>query len=253
MQKKFYLNIVKPEDANIDESWTVKDVAERRPPPSWESVFEDAKYELEDISEILENDKRVNGQWIPGPNKLFKAFEKTRLEDVKVVIVGQDPHTTIYRDGETQAEGLSFGVARNRALPPSLKNIYKEIHQSVEGWTVPKHGDLSRWCRQGVLMLNLCLTVRAKQPGCHKQLWLGFIKKVVNAILDNNPDCIFVMWGRKAQTLNDIIGERANTLETSHPSGYSANKGFLGSGHFNEINRILKETGQTQIDWDLDP
>jgi uracil-DNA glycosylase len=251
---KMRLNILKPEEV-IDNSWSVIKVARERAPKGWEAVFKDADNELKDVSEIVEADKTVNGRFYPNCKDLFKAFELTPLmgnPGVKVVIIGQDPYHSRGYDGQPQAQGLAFSVRRGDKIPPSLINIFKEIKSNDETFIPPTHGDLTGWARQGVLLLNSCLTVRPGDPGCHKEIWLGFVKKIINAILDQNPKCIFVLWGRKAQKIRKMLGERATVLEASHPSPLGAYKGFFGCDHFNLINTHLRESGQTPINWNLD-
>ncbi len=245
------LKIIKPEDI-VNNSWQVIDIARKHPPATWEEVFRGADDEIKDISDILENDKKVNGRFYPDCKDLFKAFELTPLNGVKVVILGQDPYHSTNHDGTPQAQGMSFSVKRGTKIPSSLVNIYKELKNTVSGFVTPNHGDLTGWSRQGVLLLNSCLTVRPNNPGSYKEIWLGFVKKVINAILDNNPGCIFVLWGRKAQKIRKMLGERAVVLESSHPSGLSCNRGFMGSNPFNQINDILKERGKGPINWNVD-
>ena len=244
------LNIIDPNNI-IDNSWSVSKIATLRPPMEWIDVFKDAKLELDDISEILENDKKLNGRFYPDCDKIFRAFELTPLNQVKVVLFGQDPFHSSNYDGTPQAQGMSFSVKRGCKIPPSLVNIFKELESSVKGFYTPTHGDLSNWSNQGVLLLNACLTVRPSNAGCHKELWLGFIKKVINAIIDTNPNCVFILWGRKAQKIRKMLGERVSVLEAAHPSGYSAHKGFFGCNHFNETNDLLIKSNQTSIDWRL--
>ena len=244
------LNILKKEDL-IDNSWTVEDIAKRRAPLGWTKLFRDAINELTDISEILENDKKVNGRYYPDTKNLFKAFDLTPLNKVKVVIFGQDPYFNSNSDGTPQARGMSFSVKKGTKIPSSLQNIYKELKNTVVGFEVPRHGDLSGWAYQGVLLLNSCLTVTPGNPGSHKELWLGFVKKVINAILEVNEGCIFVLWGRKAQKIEKMLGGRATILEAAHPSGLSAHRGFFGCDHFNQINKLLADQGKIPINWNL--
>ena len=245
------LNILGGQGETIDNSWSAVKVARERPPFGWVEVFKGADHEINDVSEIIENDKKVNGRFYPDSKDLYRAFELTPLANIKVVIFGQDPYHGMNRDGSPQAQGLSFSVKRGEKIPSSLINIYKELKKTVAGFEVPHHGDLTGWARQGVLMLNSCLTVRPSSPGCHKEIWLGFVKKVINAIIDTNPQCIFVLWGRKAQKIRKMLGERATVLEAAHPSGLSAHRGFFGCDHFNEINRLLLDTRQQPINWNL--
>ena len=244
------LNIIK-EKPLITNDMSVKQIVESYVPSSWEKVFEDAKDELEDVSEILERDKKINGRYYPDSTNLFRAFELTPLHNVRVVLFGQDPYFNCNSDGTPQAQGLSFSVRKGEKIPSSLINIYKELKQSVPWFNTPTHGDLTEWAEQGVLLLNSCLTVRPSSPGCHKEIWLGFIKKVINAIIDANPHSIFILWGRKAQKIRKMLGERVTILEAAHPSGLSAYRGFFGCGHFVEINKILAERNQPIINWNV--
>jgi len=188
----------------------------------------DAKAELDDINDILEGEEKINGMYFPLKANLFKAFELTLLEKVKVVLIGQDPYHDLIAN-HPRAIGVSFGVSRQANIPPSLRNIYKELQRSVPGFT---HGDLTYWAQQCVLLLNMCLTVRPHQPESHGDIWLGFINKVINVICQQNPKCVFMLLGRKAQKIEKMLGERALVLKTSHPSSFSANKGFIGSNIF---------------------
>lgn len=248
--KKPIFNIVQPKP-DITNDWTITEITDRFKPTSWEKVFESCKHEFADVSEILETDKKINGRFYPDCKNLFRAFELTPLSNVKVVILGQDPYHGMNRDGTPQAQGMSFSVKRGEKIPSSLINIYKELKKTVIGFESPTHGDLSGWARQGVLLLNSCLTVRPSSPGCHKEIWLGFVKKVINAIIDTNPHCIFVLWGRKAQKIRKMLGERVTVLEAAHPSGLSAHRGFFGCDHFNQINTLLTDSSQRPINWNL--
>lgn len=235
----------------VDNSWSILRVCRERPPYGWRDVFSDADAELSDVSDIVETDKKVNGRFYPDCVNLFKAFEITPLNNVNVVILGQDPYHGKNNDGTPQAQGMSFSVKRGTKIPSSLINIYKELKSTVDNFSPPNHGDLTGWAKQGVLLLNSCLTVRPGSAGCHKEIWLGFIKKVINAIINTNPKCIFVLWGRKAQKVRKMLGERVTVLEAAHPSGLSAHRGFFGCDHFNQINNLLIEAGKRPINWNL--
>ena len=230
----------------IQEDWSITELVKYYTPYTWESVFEKCLNEFADIDEILKDNKK---KLIPGNNNIFRAFHLTPLNKVKVVIFGQDPYHTI-KDEEPIATGLAFSVKKTSTIPSSLNNIYKEMEKT--GFRRPQHGDLTNWATQGVLLLNSCLTVLPGEPGCHKEIWHGFIKRVIHAILDKNPNCVFVAWGKNAQKVaNKFVGQRGTILTAAHPSGLSANRGFFGCNHFNQINEILKSTRQEIIDWNI--
>jgi uracil-DNA glycosylase len=233
----------------IREDWSVEKLISLYVPPTWEGVFESAKHELKDISDMLEED-RVVARRVPDNIDLFRIFYLVPLHKVKVVVVGMDPYINILPDGKPQAMGMSFSVPRGAPIPPSLKNIYTVLKQTVAGFEVPSTGDLTSWAIQGVMLLNACLTTRVGVSGGHKSLWLPFIKKVIVAILEANPNTIFLLWGKDAQKLKKIIGSRATILETSHPSPLSC-KQFLQCNHFNEVNDILIKQKKTPINWNI--
>jgi uracil-DNA glycosylase len=240
----------------IDESWTVEDIAKNAPPPSWKAVFEDAMPELMDITEVLAEQEAKFGSYYPLKKDIFKAFHLTPLKQVKVVIVGQDPYPqTISLNGKAtpRAVGLSFSVRQEDIVPSSLSNIYKELSDSIPGFQIPDHGDLREWALQGVLLLNMCLTLQPGKPASHGDIWLGFIYKVLKAIASVNAHCIFLLWGKHAQDLKVMLGERSVVLEAAHPSGYSARTGFFGCGHFKTVNEILIKQGKIGINWQITP
>jgi uracil-DNA glycosylase len=244
-------------DKPIDQTWSIKEITEKRPPRTWENVFKESEYEFITISETLEKEEQNYGTYFPLKKHIFAAFEKTPLKLVKVVIVGQDPYHQLVHDSNNvpvpRAQGLSFSVSKDDVIPSSLQNIYKELYNTYPGFTIPDHGDLTKWTEQGVLLLNSCLTVRANKPGSHKEIWLGFIKRVCKAISQVNPTCIYLLWGQEAQKIKNMIGEKSITLDAAHPSGYSANKGFFGCNHFNKTNEILIKQGHNAINWHINP
>lgn len=242
--------------AVIDQTWSVKRIADEYAPASWKKTFDDAKNEIADVSEILDEQERTYGPYYPLKQDLFAAFHKTPLHTVKVVILGMDPyHQGIVLNGVNvpRAVGCSFGVRQGDSIPSSLGNIYKELAKSVHGFQTPDHGDLSEWMSQGVLMLNACLTVRPGQAGSHGEIWHGFIKRVFTAIAEVNPYCIYLLWGQNAQKLKPMLGERSIVFEAPHPSGYSANRGFIGCNHFNLVNQTLISQGHVGINWRISP
>lgn len=184
----------------------------------------------------------------PAVNDIFKAFEFTPFEDVKVVILGQDPY-----HGSGQAEGLSFSVPQGLGVPPSLKNIYKELSRDLS-IPVCKQGSLKDWAKQGVLLLNAVLTVEQGMPNSHQgRGWEQFTDKVIQTISDRRSGVVFFLWGAYAQKKSVLIeGDKHCVLKSTHPSPFSAYRGFLGCGHFSQANRYLKQQGHTEINWQLD-
>ncbi|MBQ9606925.1 MAG: uracil-DNA glycosylase [Lachnospiraceae bacterium] len=181
----------------------------------------------------------------PPSDKLFTALHMTPLEKVKVVILGQDPY---HEPG--QAMGMSFSVPEGIEIPPSLKNIYKEIHEDV-GEKIPDTGDLTRWAKQGVLLLNAVLTVREHQANSHKDKgWEQLTDAMIKAVDAEDRPVVFLLWGRNARDKKELITNPGHlVLEAAHPSPLSAYNGFFGCRHFSKCNRFLTENGEEPIDW----
>lgn len=184
----------------------------------------------------------------PDMYDIFNALKFTSYSDVKVVVIGQDPY-----HGEGQAHGLSFSVKRGIMPPPSLKNIFKEIHDEL-GISVPRHGELTKWAQQGVLLLNAVLTVRAGEANSHKGVgWEHFTDKVISLLNEREKPMVFLLWGSNARQKKALItNPKHKILETVHPSPLSAYGGFFGCGHFATANEFLREIGEKEIDWSLD-
>lgn len=180
----------------------------------------------------------------PAP-KIFEAFNATPFNDVKVVIIGQDPY-----HGPGQANGLCFSVAPGVPFPPSLLNIFKEI-EAETGKPIPADGDLGRWARQGVLLLNSSLTVREHQPKSHSAIgWNYLTDAAVKQLADKREGLVFLLWGADAIRKGSIIDRNRHLVLTSpHPSPLSAHRGFFGNGHFNAANEYLVKNGKTPIEW----
>jgi uracil-DNA glycosylase len=180
------------------------------------------------------------------PGKLiFSAFNHTPFNDVKVVILGQDPY-----HGAGQANGLCFSVSDGIKMPPSLVNIFKEIENDL-GYPIPSSGNLERWADQGVLLLNAMLTVRANEPGSHQgKGWESFTNSVIEHLSAQKQGVIFLLWGKYAQAKETLIdGTKHHILKAAHPSPFSAYNGFMGCKHFSKTNAILLEQGKQEIDW----
>lgn len=183
----------------------------------------------------------------PPKHMIFSAFNITAFDQVKVVILGQDP----YHD-EGQAHGLSFSVPHGKAVPPSLKNIYKELATDIEGFTAPDHGCLEAWAEEGVLMLNAALTVVAHTPNSHARIgWWEFTDSVIRLLSKEDDHVVFILWGNLAQKKSGLIDESKHTIiKAAHPSPLSVTK-FLGSKCFSQANTALKKWGREPVDWTL--
>ena len=185
----------------------------------------------------------------PPPAQIFAALDATPFDQVKVVILGQDPY-----HGPGQAHGLSFSVPTGIAIPPSLLNIFKEIERDL-GLPMPRHGCLQHWASQGVLLLNAVLSVEEGRAGSHAgKGWEGFTDAIIDALSREREGLVFLLWGSYAQKKGELIDrQRHCVLKAPHPSPLSAHRGFLGCGHFGKANRWLQGRGSTPIDWSLPP
>lgn len=183
----------------------------------------------------------------PSNDNIFRALELTPIEDVKVVILGQDPY-----HGAGQAHGLSFSVQKGVKIPPSLRNIYKELHDDI-GMDIPTHGFLEGWAKQGVLLLNTCLTVEAGQAASHQgKGWEEFTDQVIEQVNALDTPVVFMLWGSHAQKKSSMIDDNKHLVLTApHPSPLSAHRGFLGCGHFSKANDFLMKSGRGIIEWSV--
>lgn len=179
---------------------------------------------------------------------MFNAFDFTPLDQVKVVILGQDPY---HNDG--QANGLCFSVRKDVDIPPSLVNIYKELHNDC-GCYIPDNGCLEKWARQGVLLLNTVLTVRAHQANSHRGIgWEQFTDAVIRTLNEQDRPIVYLLWGRPAQTKQSMLDNPKQLVLTApHPSPLSASRGFFGCGHFSKTNEFLEKNGLPPIDWQIE-
>ena len=195
---------------------------------------------------FLHKEKEEGRRIYPPGSQIFKAFELTPVDSVKVVILGQDPY-----HGPGQAMGLSFSVPADMPAPPSLKNIFKEIHDDL-GIQMSGYPDLEKWARQGVLLLNAVLTVRAGSPASHSRIgWTEFTDAVIKYISDHCSGVVFLLWGNFARSKKALIDTtRHHVLEAAHPSPL-ARGAFFGCRHFSKTNEILIKEGKTPIDWQL--
>jgi uracil-DNA glycosylase len=215
---------------------------------SWKQELKDEfeKSYFSDLKEFLTEEKNKYTVFPPG-GLIFHAFRLTPFYDVRVVILGQDPY-----HGPGQAHGLCFSVPQGAAVPPSLVNIFKEIESDL-GLPIPHSGNLEKWARQGVLLLNATLTVRANQPGSHQRKgWETFTNAVIQRISQKRAGIIFLLWGKFAQEKETLIDpNRHYILKAAHPSPFAAYNGFMGCRHFSKTNDILRRHGLAEIDWSV--
>ncbi len=214
--------------------------------PSWKEALKDEfeKPYFKELSAFVRSEYTA-GKVFPPPKFIFHAFELCPFDNVKVVILGQDPY---HNDG--QAHGLSFSVPEEVHMPPSLQNIYREIVSDVGG-KIPTHGNLEHWAKQGVLLLNATLTVRAHTPASHQNKgWEQFTDTVIKTLSDKKKHLVFLLWGNYAKKKSGLIDFKKHlVLESPHPSPFSAYNGFFGNKHFSQTNAYLKKHGKERVAW----
>ena len=217
---------------------------------SWNELItaEKSKDYLAKTISYIEQQRKSGVVVYPETNEVFNAFSSTSFEDVRVVILGQDPY-----HGASQAHGLCFSVLPAVKTPPSLVNIYKELKQDIAGFRIPSHGYLQSWADQGVLLLNTVLTVEQGQAHSHKKLgWETFTDVVIEKLSTHGNGIIFLLWGAHAQKKGaNIDTQKHHLLTAPHPSPLSAYRGFLGCQHFSKTNQRLLSQGRQPIDWNL--
>ena len=213
---------------------------------SWRELLhiEFEKQYFKDLVEFVKEEYKTQTTYPPG-SQIFQAFDSTPLDKVKVVIIGQDPY-----HGANQAHGLCFSVNEGVKFPPSLLNIFKELKADI-GKEIPPHGNLLHWAKQGVLLLNATLTVRASSPGSHqKKGWELFTDNVIKHLSDDKSDLVFLLWGAYAQKKGELIDTTKHlVLKSAHPSPFSADRGFFGNKHFSKVNAFLIDRGKDLINW----
>jgi uracil-DNA glycosylase len=223
-------------DVKIEESW--KEVLKQ----------EFTKPYFLQITTHLKSEKIAGRTIYPPGSLIFNAFNTTHFDQLKVVILGQDPY-----HGPGQAHGLSFSVQNGIPPPPSLVNIYKELRNDLE-LPIPNHGNLTHWAEQGVMLLNASLTVRANEPMSHAGIgWADFTNAVIEKISAMKEHCVFLLWGKFAQEKQSLVDETKHlVLKAAHPSPFSADKGFFGCKHFSKANAWLESKDIAPIDWKLE-
>jgi uracil-DNA glycosylase len=215
--------------------------------PGWKAILKDEfeKPYFKNLVEFVKNEY-ASAKCFPPGKQIFSAFDHAPFDEVKVVIIGQDPY-----HGPGQAHGLCFSVGENVALPPSLKNIFEEIRTDV-GTPIPNNGNLQRWANQGVLLLNATLTVRAHQAGSHQNKgWEKFTDAVIEKLSSEREGLVFMLWGGPAKKKGAKVDSSKHLVLTSgHPSPLAANRGYwFGNKHFSKSNEFLKEKGKVPINW----
>lgn len=216
---------------------------------SWKEALKDEfqKPYFAGLKKFLVEEKSNGNTVYPPGSRIFAAFDHTPFDQVKIVILGQDPY-----HGPGQAHGLCFSVPEGVKPPPSLINIYKELKEDL-GIPVSSSGNLECWARQGVLLLNATLTVRANQPASHANRgWETFTDAVIRKLSDGRDNLVFLLWGKYAQAKDYLIdSSRHHIFRAAHPSPFSANNGFFGCRHFSRANAILMQHGVSEIDWHI--
>ena len=216
---------------------------------SWEKILycELKQQYMIKLKKFLENEKKNGKQIFPATKDYFRAMDLTPFKNVKVVILGQDPY-----HGVGQAHGLSFSVKKNITIPPSLKNIYKELHSDL-GILPAKHGFLEAWAKQGVLLLNSVLTVERGKAGSHQGVgWEQFTDKIIQYLDAEKNNVVFILWGSYAQKKGSIINRKKHfVISSSHPSPLSAYRNFFGNRPFSKVNKFLQKKGEKAINWCL--
>ncbi len=203
---------------------------------------------FKNLMEFITSEKNKGKLIFPSSADIYNAFNLTPLSKVKVVILGQDPY-----HGDGQAHGLSFSVKDDIKIPPSLKNMFKELEDDIDAFQLPTSGNLSKWAAQGVLLLNAILTVEAHKAASHqKQGWEQFTDNVIKLVSKECEDVVFLLWGKYAEQKERLIDEQKHLiLKAAHPSPFSAYRGFFGCKHFSKVNEYLNSEGRTAIDWVL--
>ena len=219
-------------------------------PKSWESIINDErdKEYFQSVLAFVEQQRNSGKTIYPPQEQVFSAFDMTPFESVRVVILGQDPY-----HGAKQAHGLAFSVLPGVKIPPSLRNMYKELAQDIDGFEIPSHGYLDTWASQGVLMLNTVLTVEEAKAHSHAKCgWETFTDAIITELNQRSEPIIFLLWGAHAQKKGQAIdADKHHVLTAPHPSPLSAHRGFFGCQHFSTTNKLLSSMDQQPIDWRL--
>jgi uracil-DNA glycosylase len=219
---------------------------------TWQALIGEEKEQayFTELLAFVEKERNDGKIVYPPSADVFNAFKLCSADNCKVVILGQDPY-----HGPNQAHGLSFSVKKGNKIPPSLRNIYKELSQDIDGFVIPSHGELTGWAQQGVLLLNTVLTVRDSEAHSHKNKgWERFTDRVIQALSEHDDALVFLLWGAPAQKKSTLIDTNKHfILSAPHPSPLSAHRGFLGCRHFSQTNELLISAGKVPINWQIEP
>jgi len=236
----------------VDDTWPIARIVDESPPAGWRADFALLEKRIKHAGRMIEEEEAKGGYLsFPPRADLFRALENTRVHNVKLIILGQDPYHSVDATGRPMANGMSFSVRRGQRVPPSLVNIYAELRRSYPEYRVPNHGDLTYWARQGVLLLNTCLTVKPGEADSHKRVWRGVISGLIDRIVLYNPTCVIMIWGKKAEEAASTYPASLTRLVAGHPSPLNRTGNFAGCDHFRQANVILQGQGFAPIDWQL--
>lgn len=233
-------------EEDVDDASSVYDAFYNKYFDGWTEEFGKYRSKVRNVSDLVGDREKKVGRCYPSKQHLFDALEMTPLSKVKVVIWAPEPYSSLNQDGRPRAQGYAFGVAKNDIIPKPLLNIYTELKNELPGFQIPRHGNLSGWTNQGILMMNMALCYSPKDPKAFSDLWIRFSNIIIQIINEKVPNCIHLLWGKKCEQLADSINSR-EVYTTSHPS--CAYQGFFGCNHFIKTNITLQRQNKTPIDW----
>lgn len=237
-------------DEDDIETLSISQLFKQDIPKGWGHVFQECEEELESISDIIDEDENENGKCFPLRANIFRIFHMLRPEQVKVLIIGQDPYHNRTSSGEPAATGIAFSTWREEKKQPSVHNMYLELKNCYPEFEIPNHGDLTNWVKQGVMLLNTSLTVAPNKPNSHSEIWMGFISKVIKHLVKSNGKKMIVfLWGNNAKRLVGQMVSSCTVFEAAHPSPFSVNRGFFGCQHYKLCNDVLEKNKIEKINW----
>lgn len=239
----------------IPDNATIYDIFKTQVYLGWDKLFATLDEEIKDLSETMDNVEKEEGKFFPHKEDIFNAFIYTNFNNLKVVIIGQDPYPGVNDYGDPVACGLAFSTRKSDDIQASLQNIYKKIRQEYpDSFKMPTHGDLTYWCQQGVLLLNSALTYpvnqNTKRKKNHTPIWRGFVEYVLHYIREHKPNVCFVLWGNFAKDNFGRLLEKAKRFEGAHPSPFSFHM-FIQDNYFGPINDYLLSINEQPIDWNV--